>query len=309
MSPRVYQWLPFLSLLMACLLWASSFIALKVAFAAYDPMFVIFARMALGSLCFICFLGRFAPIDYRPGDVKFLALMAFCEPCLYFLFEAKALELTTASQAGMITAMLPLMVAITARLFLSERISRQTVTGFVLAIAGTIWLSAAGEPTAGAPNPALGNFLEFMAMVCAAGYITTLKHLTSRYSPFFLTAVQAFVGAMFFFPILFLPQVTVPRVLVPDAIAAVVYLGTVITLGAYGAYNYGVSQIPASQASAFVNLIPVFTVIMGWLILGETFTAVQYVAAGVVLFGVFYSQDRQKPVGVPVIAESPPLQR
>ena len=54
-----------------------------------------------------------------------------------------------------------------------------------------------------------------MAMVCAAGYITTLKHLTSRYSPFFLTAVQAAVGAVFFFPVLFLPQVILPRTVEP----------------------------------------------------------------------------------------------
>jgi drug/metabolite transporter (DMT)-like permease len=299
-SPRVHRWLPFFSLLMASLLWASSFIALKLAFAVYDPMVVIFARMALASLCFVFFLGRFAPVDYRAGDIKYLGFMALCEPCLYFIFEAKALQLTTASQAGMITAMLPLMVAVTARLFLSERISRRTTTGFIVAIAGTCWLSAAGKPTESAPNPALGNFLEFLAMVCAAGYMTTLKHLTSRYSPFFLTAVQAFVGAVFFFPVLFLPQVTLPRTLEPVAVASVIYLGTAITLGAYGAYNYGVSRIPASQASAFVNLIPVFTVIMGWLFLGETFTTYQYIAAGLVLLGVFYSQDRNKQEPAPL---------
>lgn len=300
MTPRVRGWLPVISLLMASLLWASSFIALKLAFAAYDPMFVIFARMALASLCFVFFLGRFSPVDYRPGDLKYLGFMALCEPCLYFVFEAQALNLTTASQAGMITAMLPLMVAITARAFLNEHITRRTVTGFILAIVGTIWLSLAGAPAPGAPNPALGNFLEFLAMVCAAGYMTTLKHLSRRYSPFFLTAVQAFVGSLFFFPILFLPQVTLPRTVVPMAAAAVLYLGTVITLGAYGLYNFGVSRVPVSQATAFINLIPVFAVLMGWWILGETFTTAQYGAAVVVLFGVFYSQDRAKRQPAPL---------
>lgn len=300
MTLRVRGWLPFISLLMASLLWASSFIALKMAFTAYDPMFVIFARMALASLCFIFFLKRFSPVDYRPGDLKYLGFMALCEPCLYFLFEAQALNLTTASQAGMITAMLPLMVAVTARAFLNERITRRTVTGFILAIVGTIWLSLAGAPAPGAPNPVLGNFLEFLAMVCAVGYMTTLKHLSSRYSPFFLTAVQAFVGSLFFFPILFLPQVALPLAAPPLATAAVIYLGTVVTLGAYGCFNFGVSRVPVSQATAFVNLIPVFAVLMGWWILGETFTPAQYAAAAVVLFGVFYSQDRAKRQPVPL---------
>lgn len=65
-----------------------------------------------------------------------------------------------------------------------------------------------------------------------------------------------------------------------------------MTLGAYGLYNFGVSRIPASQATAFVNLIPVFTVFLGWLILGERFTAVQYLASALVFLGIFMSQSR-----------------
>ena len=48
-----------------------------------------------------------------------------------------------------------------------------------------------------------------------------------------------------------------------------------------------------SQATAFINLIPVFAVIFGWLILGEAFTGNQYMAALVVFGGVFLSQDRR----------------
>ena len=73
---------------------------------------------------------------------------------------------------------------------------------------------------------------------------------------------------------------------------AVIYLGSFVTLGAYLSYNYGVSKIPASQASAFVNLIPVFTVILGFIILGERFLPSQYVASALVLLGVFISQRR-----------------
>ena len=83
---------------------------------------------------------------------------------------------------------------------------------------------------------------------------------------------------------------------------AVVYLGAVVTLGAYGCYNYGVSKLPASQATAFVNLIPVFTIILGWLILGEKFNFMQYLAAAVVFAGVILSQDSAG--GEPVVSES-----
>ena len=75
-----------------------------------------------------------------------------------------------------------------------------TPAGFVLAVIGVCWLSLASEVSEGAPRPVLGNFLEFAAMVCATGYTLTLKKLSARYTPLFLTAIQAFIGALFFLP-------------------------------------------------------------------------------------------------------------
>ena len=292
MFTKKTAWLPVFSLLVATILWASSFIALKLAFRSYDPMFVIFGRMVVASACFLFFLpGFLKKIDYRPGDIRLIGLMVLCEPCLYFIFEARALENTTASQAGMLCATLPLIVAVVARIFLKETISHRMVAGFLLAIIGASWLSISAESSQDAPNPALGNFYEFVAMVCAAGYVTTCKYLTARYSPFFLTAIQAFVGAVFYLPLIYLPEPSLPTAFVPVPALAVVYLGAVVTLGAYGCYNFGVSKMPASQATAFINLIPVFTVILGWLILGEKFNLMQYLAAATVFAGVILSQD------------------
>ncbi len=290
------RWLPVISLVTAMLLWASSFIALKIAFSSYSPMIVIWGRMLVGSLCFLFFIKSLRQVRYRKGDFRYLLLMAVCEPCIYFIFEAKALELTTASQAGMITAMLPLLVAIGARMFLREKILRQTFIGFVLAIFGVLLLSISAKSSADAPNPLLGNFLEFLAMVTAMGYTISLKHLSARYSALFLTAVQSWVGAVFFAFFLFSPATTLPTEFVLLPALAVLYLGSCVTLGAYFLYNFGVSKLPASQASAYINLIPVFTVVMGFFILGETFTLLQGLASLVVLSGIYLSQRRPRPL-------------
>lgn len=284
----------FIALMTAVLLWASSFPALKLAFEVYDPMVVIFGRMFVASLCLLVVLKDFRSLAYQPGDWKKLLFMAVCEPGLYFVFEAMALENTEATQAGMICAMLPLMVAVAARFYLKERFSRRTGIGFALAVAGAVILSLAAEATGNAPNPMLGNFYEFMAMVCATGYMIMLKDLSSRYSPWFLTMIQAFVGSLFFFPLLFLPSTVPPAGLDPFGVGAIIYLGIFVTVGGYGLYNVGMSKIPAAQASAFVNLIPVFTLIMSWGILGETLNMTQYAASALVLFGVWYSQDNGK---------------
>lgn len=281
-------------LVLAMALWGSSFVALKLAFAELPPLWVIFARMALGSLVFLAAWRWRGKMVYQRGDWKYLLCLAVCEPCLYFIFEAYALQNTSASQAGMITALLPLLVAMGAFAFLKERISRANLAGFFVAVAGSIWLSLAGHADEHAPAPLLGNFLEFLAMLCATGYILMLKRLSERYSAFLLTAMQAFVGTVFFLP-LAAWSAPFPTAVSGSALAAVIYLGAIITVGAYGLYNFAVSRMPASQASAFVNLIPLFTLIIAALALGERLNAQQMAAAGLVFVGVALSQWRATP--------------
>jgi len=273
-------------------LWAVSFIALKLAINSYDPFFVIFGRMIVASICFLFLFGKFGGNTYQKGDAKYILFMTLCEPCLYFILEAKAIQNTTVSQAGMITAILPLMVAIGARIFLNEIISKKTLSGFVIAIIGVGWLSLGSEPSQNAPNPALGNLLQFIAMGCSTGYIITMKRLSARYQPLFLTALQAFTGSLFFLPFLLLRPSSLPTHFDMTPVLCILFLGVFITFGAYGLYNYGVSRIAANQASAFVNLIPVFTIILGWMVLGETLSGGQYIACALVFLGVFLSQER-----------------
>lgn len=284
--------LPMLALCAASILWASAYIAFKLAFAAYDTMFVVFGRMVVGTVCFLPFYPRFRGQPYRRGDWKPIVLMGLCEPGLYFVFETTALKNTGAAQAGMIVAMLPLLVALGAHFWLKERVSARTWAGFGVAVAGAALLSAFSAPAQGAPRPVLGNCLEFVAMCCATGYTLLLKKLSARYSPMFLTASQALLGCVFFFPLMFLPGQRLPHEFVLVPALAIVYLGAASTLGAYSLYNYGLSRIPASQASAFTNLIPVATVVMAWLALGEVFSMGQYAASALVLGGVLLSQDR-----------------
>jgi drug/metabolite transporter (DMT)-like permease len=286
--------LPYLSLLAATFLWASSFIALKTAFSVYDPMVVIFGRMVIASVFILVFLKPLRHVRFRKQDAKYLLFLGFCEPCLYFVFEAIALKNTSASQAGMVTATLPLIVAIPAWFFLKEEMSIKKIIGFMVAVGGVILLSIGSDITDNAPNPLFGNFMEFMAMVAASGYIITMRHLSSNYSSLFVTSFQAFLGSVFFMPMLFLPSTTLPVSFEILPVVAIVYLGIFVTFGAYGSYNYAVSKIPASQATAFINLIPVFTLIMGVLILNDRITLMQGIAVVLVFLGIYVSQMKKK---------------
>lgn len=290
------NYIPIILLITAMLIWSSSFIGLKIAFRAYDPMIVIFGRMIIASFCFLSlYRFIFKDFQYHKGDYKLLIFMSLCEPCLYFIFEGLALENTSASQAGIITATSPIFVLIAATFFLKENYSLKSWLGSLGALLGVCWITLASNPSEHAPNPIFGNILEILAMICATGYMISIKNLCKRYSPLFLTASQSFIGAIFYLPIVFLPVVDKPIEfpLIPSL--AVVYLGAAVTIGAYGLYNYALSLVPAAKAASYINLIPIFSVFLAWLILDESLNNSQILAAITVLISVWFTQKSMTP--------------
>jgi drug/metabolite transporter (DMT)-like permease len=154
----------------------------------------------------------------------------------------------------------------------------------------------------GSASKAKNCHYEVIKMLCEIDANSTLllKHLSERYSTFLLTAMVAFVGTIFFLPLALL-SAPLPSSISPMGIGAVVYLGILVTVGAYGLYNFSVSRMPASQASGFSNLIPVFTLLFAILLLGERLNAMQMLAAVLVFAGVLLSQwrgTRVVPAGV-----------
>lgn len=282
-------WAHVLALLAAMVLFGSSFVATKIALTGFSPMATAFLRMVLASLVLLPAAWRLREL-YRPGDGRRLLLMGFFEPCLYFVCESYALQYASASQAGMLTATLPVFVAAGARFTLGERSSGRVWAGFALAIAGATLLTAFARESSQAPAPILGGVLEILAMLCATGGILSVKALSVRYPAIVLTGVQAFVGAVFFLPVMLCAPEAAPRAWPLGPSLAVLYLGLVVTVLAYGLYNWGMSHVPASQASAYVNLVPVFALACGVLVLGDRFTSGQYAASLLVFLGVWLSQ-------------------
>jgi drug/metabolite transporter (DMT)-like permease len=265
------------------LLYGGSFVAMKAALEFLDPWLIVLGRMLLALATFSLFWRLIPPVTLVKRHLPKLLVMALSEPCLYFVFEAKALTLTQASQAGVITALLPVMVACAAAAFQGERATPANWAGLALGFAGAALLSAFAPKDQYSPDPVLGNLLEFAAMACATVYTLMVKHLVRHFSPLFLTAFQVVTGAVFFTPALFFSPW--PRQVPWQAVAAVAYLGLGVSVTAYGLYNFCLSKLPAGRVAGAVNLIPVFTLLLGWLTLGETVTGWQWPAVGLILAG------------------------
>jgi drug/metabolite transporter (DMT)-like permease len=291
-SPAKADNMALCALVGAMLLWSGTFIAMRVALTAFHPMLMIFSRMLVSMVFLLPLVGGWVKrTRYSKGDWRIVLLLVVAEPCLYFMFEAYALRYTTASQAGVITALLPLLVGVSAFFILKERLALQAWVGFFLAFAGVIILTLAGEDTADAPNALLGNTLEFFAMLMACVYTLCVRKLAG-FPPFFITALQAFAGTVFFAVMALVLDARLPDTLPAlEPLIALAFL-SFSTVMAYGLYNFGIARLGAGPAAAWINLIPGLTLIMGIIFLGESLSFVQTLAIVPILIGVVLSQRK-----------------
>jgi len=289
--------LPHLALFLAMLVWSTSFLALKIALTAYTPPEVMAGRML--AACVVC-IPLLRPLFRGLKDRltrRVLLVCVLCEPCLYFLCETFALRYTSSAQAGMVIALLPLCTAAGAWLCLGERATPRVWFGFGLAIVGVVWLSLGAVATESSPNPLLGNTLEALAVLCATVYTLSVRRLAGRMAPTVMTAATAVAGAAFFIPLAMLPLSLEPVMPSRDLpswapAACIIYLGTIVTFAGYGLYNYGICRLNAGRAAAYTNLIPVMTLIMGVLWMGDLILPAQYAASALVIAGVIFSQGK-----------------
>ena len=298
MAAKSSPW-PVVALICAMLLWGASFPAFKFTLDHFNGWFVVWVRMVIAGGVAAAVLPFLRKPRWRTGDLKWLAVMAFCEPCLYFYFEKQALLYTSAAQAGVIVALLPLLVAMAAAVFLRERMTRRLGIGMGLAFVGAVVVSLAGSATSHAPNPLLGNFLELLAMASATGYIIALKKLGERWSPWHIVAIQHGVGILFFLPFTVLTggfaPLAAPGAVLPMAWAALGFLGLAVSMGAFLCYTLALQRIPANRASVYTNLIPVFAVALSLTFLGEQLNVVQLSACLLIVAGLVLSQSKPAP--------------
>ena len=286
----------YLALMVAVVIWGSSFSALKVALAEFAPMQVIAGRMLTSTL--ICLpvlpsLWRTLKNDRKTAAILLFAVL--CEPCIYFVFEGYALRYTTSSQAGLVLSILPVAVALGAWIFLRERLSVLAWAGFACSAVGVVVLSLGAVSSESAPNPLLGNTLELCAILSGSAYVVCAKYLCRKLTALQLTAAMSYMGAAFFSLLCLIPQPVEPvqlEVAVPSwmPLACIIYLGAAVMFLGYGLYNFALTGMPAGQATAFMNLVPVCSLFIGVFFLHEQMTLMQYGAAALVIGGVVITQ-------------------
>ena len=264
-----------------------SFVATKTALKGFEPLLLALLRFTLAG-GILCVVWRFRPgrEQLTRRELGRLALIGFVSLTVYFSFENSGIARTSASEAAILIATIPIFVALLGVFSRGERANGRQWAGILLSFAGIVVLVfAAGGAGGGALT---GNLLVLAASVSAAVYSVLARRLLVSRSALFVTTWQNLFGALFMAP-LALVEALVVGVRRPTVAAAggVLFLTVVCSIVAYLLLNYAFRFLPANRVSVFINLTPIVGVGFAFLVLGERFTGAQAAAAVVVVLGVW----------------------
>ena len=217
-----------------------------------------------------------------------------CGICLYYLLENIALTYTMASNVGVIVTVAPLFTALLAALFLrgEERLPANFFIGFLVAMAGVCLISFNG--TSFSLNPR-GDLLALLAALVWGFYsILTRKIAAFGYTTIQTTRRTFFYGLLFMLPacVLFDFQLNLSRFAEPLNLANILFLGLGASALCFVTWNTAIRHLGAVQASLYIFLTPVITVLFSVLILGEPFTWLTACGTLLTLGGLVLSELR-----------------
>jgi drug/metabolite transporter (DMT)-like permease len=226
----------------------------------------------------------------RKKDLKLFLLLAFFEPFIYYVGETYGLTLVESTLAAVIISTIPLFAPVLAFAILRERIGWANVLGIIVSLVGVFFViyEPGGQFNA---NP-WGVALLFLAVFAAICYATTLRKISTHYSTLNVIFYQSLLGLIFFVPTFFLTDYPTIQYLKVSAnsLVALVMLSVFASVIAFVLFAWAVRQVGVTRTNVFVNLIPVFTAILSWLVLDELITLTKWSGIVVVVLGLFVSQ-------------------
>lgn len=285
------SWLAVVAMLGAVSLWGPSFVATKVALRDLPPLTIAFLRFLIAS-CVLYPVWRLSSHGAQLGRATHGRLFfgGVLGVTGYFILENLGVQRTTAGDAALLMAAIPVIVLLVEAAWLKQAVTRKRGAGVVLSFAGVFLLISGGRAVGGS-HRLLGDLLVMAAAFLWAAY-SLLGRTVNSVPKLAVVTYQAVYGTVMLVPFALLEQ-SQWHLVSPHSALAVVYLGVMCSAATYLLYNYALKTLAASQVTAFLNLVPVIGAAAAVLILSERLHLTQVLGGGVILLGVVMSTRAQ----------------
>lgn len=197
------------------------------------------------------------------------------------------LQLTSIANASLLTMTGPIFVTLGSWLLFNERVSRGFLFGLLISLAGAAPLVATSVELSG--EGLLGDAIAVSAAGFFAAYLLAIKQLRGGLP----TGTIMCLTCLFSLPGLFVAAWLSGEALAPPTLRGwLLALALALSAQAFGQalIALAMSRLPAPFTSVSLLVQPFLAILLGWLILDEAATLLQFVGGFVVLAGILISR-------------------
>jgi drug/metabolite transporter (DMT)-like permease len=271
-SPGPRAWAIHLKLIVATIFWALTPIFGRLLANYSAPYALACGRflVATVALAAVVYAGEARPA-LKPRDVLAFSLLGLTGVCLHNVLVFMGVEYTEANRANVIFATITIMIAIIDMVFAARRFHAGALLGIGLGVVGTAVVvtdGALGELLRGALGR--GEALILASAASWALYSVLGRPLLERYSPLVVTYYASLYGTVMLLPFVALDAHALPQLVQdPRAAGMLLFLGIFNSAIGFLWYYQAVQRIGAVTTSAYINLVPLFGVLLSAILLGE----------------------------------------
>ena len=198
------------------------------------------------------------------------------------------LNYTTATNGVILNSFIPVMIVAFSWIFLRERLSSVQLAGIAISLTGVLTILSGGSLAALiAFRLNGGDLLIVLSMAMWSAYTIGLRWRPPTLDMITFLFAIACVGELVMLPF-YIGEAMFgrPMIWTWSSITALVAVGLFSSVLAYIFWNRGVDQVGAPVAGLFVHLMPVFGIVLAWLVLDERLHAFHLIGIALILTGI-----------------------
>lgn len=271
----------YLFIVLSIVFFASAFVGIRATLNEYNPIELALFRFMIASitLVIVALIKKIRVPSKK--DMPLILLIGFILFLNFIVLNYGALTIT-AGEISFILNTSPLFTALLAYIFLKESISIQIIIGLFFSFIGVTIISL---NTYSGFSLKPGILFIILASITWAIYLILQKPLLNSYRPIEVTIYTIWIATTLMLPFGLSVFQAIHSSSMQSTIA-VIYLGIFPTVVALLCWSAVLSRIDVSRASIFLYVVPVITIIIGFIWLRELPSLISFIGGIITIAGV-----------------------
>jgi drug/metabolite transporter (DMT)-like permease len=274
--------------LMATLCWGAGMTLTKLALNYFEPSLLLVIQLLASVVFLLCM----APVlRIRWPTLKSLSgiwWLGVLEPGLAYFLGLEGLKRISASEAVVLSSTESILVVLLAWLFVRERPRGAVLLLALIGAAGAVLVAGSHLDVTGTKLSLVGDALLIGGVLCAAAYVVLSARMSSTTEPVSALIAQQGVALLLAVGLyaIFSQQALVWQHVAATGWALALVSGVIQYACAFWLYLWALKGLSAAVAGLYLSLIPVFGLLIAIPVLGDHFSALQWMGAALIVGSV-----------------------